>query len=184
MKVIPWICKKYPKVYWIIGGDGRLKPLLKAMIKKCGLENRIELLGYVLHKNVPNVLNRGHIFLNTSITEAFCISALEAASVGLKVVTTNVGGTPEILPMDMLTLAEPNSESLFLNLSKVVTQFLNGEIVDPNEYHLRVKRYYSWEKVAKRTSKVYQYLYNKGPKKTGFGLITYSSSNLKLIFRS
>ena len=78
------------------------------MVDKFNLGDRVELLGYVNHKNVCSVLNRGHIFLNTSITEAFCISALEAVSCGLLVVTTNVGGTPEILPTDMLYLADPN----------------------------------------------------------------------------
>ena len=30
--------------------------------------------GSVPHKEVRNVLVRGHIFLNTSLTEAFCIA--------------------------------------------------------------------------------------------------------------
>ena len=44
------------------------------------------------------VLVRGHIFLNTSLTEAFCIAIVEAAACGLMVVSTNVGGVPEVLP--------------------------------------------------------------------------------------
>jgi hypothetical protein len=39
----------------------------------------VELLGAVPHKNVRDVLIRGHIFLNCSLTEAFCIAILEAA---------------------------------------------------------------------------------------------------------
>ena len=34
------------------------------------LQERVELLGAVSHCNVPRVLTRGHIFLNTSLTEA------------------------------------------------------------------------------------------------------------------
>jgi len=45
---------------------------------------------------------QGHIFVNTSLTESFCITIVEAASCGLKVVTTNVGGVPEVLPPDMV----------------------------------------------------------------------------------
>jgi len=44
------------------------------------------------------VLVRGHIFLNCSLTEAFCIAILEAASAGLFVVSTNVGGVPVCHP--------------------------------------------------------------------------------------
>ena len=54
------------------------------------------------------MLVRGHLFLNTSLTEAFCIAILEAASCGLLVVSTCVGGVPEVLPTDMLLLAEPD----------------------------------------------------------------------------
>ncbi len=54
------------------------------------------------------VLVRGHIFLNCSLTEAFCIAILEAACCGLFCVSTRVGGVPEVLPMDFIRLAEPN----------------------------------------------------------------------------
>jgi phosphatidylinositol glycan class A protein len=66
-----------------------------------------------MHDNVAGVLNRGHIFLNTSLTETFCLSMLEAASCGLIVVSTNVGGIPEVLPQKMAYLAKPNSECLY-----------------------------------------------------------------------
>ena len=43
------------------------------------LHDRVELLGAVPHSQVPHVLRRGHIFLNCSLTEAFCIAIVEAA---------------------------------------------------------------------------------------------------------
>lgn len=42
------------------------------------------------------MLVRGHIFLNCSLTESFCIAILEAACCGLFVVSTRVGGVPEV----------------------------------------------------------------------------------------
>lgn len=44
------------------------------------------------------MLLRGRIFLNTSLTEAFCMALVEAAAAGLLVVSTRVGGVPEVLP--------------------------------------------------------------------------------------
>lgn len=44
------------------------------MVDKNKLHDRVELLGGIPHKNVRNVLVRGHIFLNTSLTESFCIA--------------------------------------------------------------------------------------------------------------
>lgn len=48
------------------------------------------------------MLTQGHIFLNTSLTESFGIATLEAACAGLYVVSTRVGGVPEILPLGSL----------------------------------------------------------------------------------
>jgi phosphatidylinositol glycan class A protein len=61
---------------------------------------------------VRDVLVKGNIFLNCSLSEAFCIANLEAAACGLLVVSTNVGGVPEVLPGDMTILAEPEPESM------------------------------------------------------------------------
>ena len=138
--LIPRICKKYPNVYWIIGGTGEMEVELKYMVKKQKLAKVVELLGHVNHKDVGRVLNRGHIFLNSSITEAFCIAALEAASAGLLVVTTNVGGTPEILPENLLYLADPDVKSLHLMLEKAIADLPS---CSPSQNNEQVSRYYS-----------------------------------------
>jgi phosphatidylinositol glycan class A protein len=65
----------------------------------------------VRHEKVRDVLVQGHIFLNTALTESFCIAIVEAASCGLRVVTTNVGGIPEVLPPDMVKLSLPDPHS-------------------------------------------------------------------------
>ena len=59
---------------------------------------------------VLQVLVRGSIFLNTSLTESFGIAILEAACTGLYVVSTRVGGVPEILPEDMISFANPDED--------------------------------------------------------------------------
>lgn len=47
--------------------------------------SRVRLLGALEHKDVRGVLVQGHIFLNTSLTEAFCMAIVEGASCGLQV---------------------------------------------------------------------------------------------------
>lgn len=49
---------------------------------------RVRLLGALEHQDVRDVLVQGHIFLNTSLTEAFCMAIVEAASCGLQVKQT------------------------------------------------------------------------------------------------
>lgn len=48
--------------------------------------------------------------MNTSLTESFGIAILEAACAGLYVVSTRVGGVPEILPQDMISFANPDED--------------------------------------------------------------------------
>ena len=72
----------------------------------------MELLGSVQHAAVPDVLRRGHVFLNCSLTEAFCIAIVEAAACGLLVVSTDVGGVPEVFPAGVAVLAEPRAAAL------------------------------------------------------------------------
>jgi len=62
---------------------------------------------YHLNSPLVQVLQQGSIFLNTSLTEAFGIAILEAACAGLHVVSTRVGGVPEILPEDMISFTAP-----------------------------------------------------------------------------
>jgi phosphatidylinositol glycan class A protein len=102
IKIIPIICLKYPNIHFIIGGDGPKKLLLEEMKEFYQLHDRIELLGSIPHHKVRDVLIRGHIFLNCSLTESFCIALLEASSCGLFVVSTKVGGISEVLPQSMI----------------------------------------------------------------------------------
>ena len=47
------------------------------------------------------------ILFNTSLTESFCIVNLEAVFSGLTVVSTNVGGVPEVLPESQTNKLSP-----------------------------------------------------------------------------
>lgn len=62
------------------------------------------------------VLRSGHIFLNTSLTEAYCMAIVEAASCGLQVVSTRVGGIPEVLPSNLITLTDASIDALYVGL--------------------------------------------------------------------
>ena len=59
----------------------RLK-LEESQVRLC-LDERIDITGMVPHFRVASVLNEADIFLNTALTEAFCIAIVEAARMGL-----------------------------------------------------------------------------------------------------
>jgi len=150
--VIPKICKRFPKVHFYIGGDGSKRIDLVEMREYHEIEDRIHLLGNIPHAEVRDLLVRGHIFLNCSLTESFCIAILEAACCGLYVVASRVGGVPEVLPPHMVSLAHPRADDMIDALSKAIE---NACTHDPWKFHEQIKSIYQWSKVAEKTEKVY-----------------------------
>ncbi|CAN7142023.1 unnamed protein product [Brassica rapa subsp. narinosa] len=149
VEVIPEVCRLYPNVRFVVGGDGPKHVRLEEMREKHSLQDRVEMLGAVPHSRVRSVLVTGHIFLNSSLTEAFCIAILEAASCGLLTVSTRVGG---VLPDDMVVLAEPDPDDMVRAIEKAISILPS---INPEEMHNRMTKLYSWQDVAKRTEIVY-----------------------------
>ncbi|EDW35452.1 GL17279 [Drosophila persimilis] len=104
--------KNTHNVNFIIVGDGPKRDLLEEIREKTNMQDRVEIVGAVEHVKVRDVLVRGHIFVNTSLTEAYCMAIVEAASCGLQVVSTSVGGIPEVLPKSLILLAEPDIDAI------------------------------------------------------------------------
>ncbi|KAJ2094977.1 Phosphatidylinositol N-acetylglucosaminyltransferase GPI3 subunit, partial [Coemansia sp. S100] len=149
----------YPRVRFVIGGDGPKRIDLEQMRERFMLQDRVELLGSVKAADVRSVLVRGDIFLNTSLTEAFCIAIVEAASCGLLVVSTKVGGIPEVLPRYMITFAAPEEDDIVEALSQAIAGVddrPNHPELSPQHFHSQVKKMYSWHNVAERTERVYR----------------------------
>lgn len=155
IEVIPAICRMHPNVVFVIGGSGPMQIDLEEMIERHSLQDRVEMLGAVEHHKVRDVLASGHIFLNCSLTEAFCIAIVEAVSCGLLCVSTRVGGVPEVLPDDMIKLAEPTGDDL---IEKVHQAIIDVPTFDAWRAHDAVKSMYSWFDVAQRTEIVYDRL--------------------------
>ena len=153
--VIPIICSRYHSVQFLIGGDGPKRIDIDEVVEKNGLQDRVTLLGAVQHEHVRDVLVQGDIFLNSSLTEAFCMAIVEAAACGLQVVSTNVGGIPEVLPKDLIWLAEPSVDGLVIAIERAIFDRSKQKVVDPRECHRRIESYYQWSDIAVRTEKVY-----------------------------
>ncbi|KAK0463480.1 transferase [Desarmillaria tabescens] len=144
----PRICNAFPNVRFVVGGDGPKLIDLLQMREKHNLQDRIELLGPIRPNDVRSVLMQGAIFLNTSLTESFGIAILEAACAGLYVVSTRVGGVPEILPEDMISFAEPEEDDVFRAISEAI-EIISDGLHDPIRAHERD------QDVAERTEVVY-----------------------------
>ncbi|KAM3968089.1 phosphatidylinositol glycan anchor biosynthesis class A [Aphomia sociella] len=176
--VIAEMCPKYPKLRFIIGGDGPKMWLLQEVREKMGLQHSVTLLGSLNHCEVRDVLVKGDIFLNTSLTEAYCMAIVEAASCGLKVVSTKVGGIPEVLPDKMIYLTEPNIDSLIEGIESAMRDISEGNMLCPYECNKRVRIMYNWMDVTRRTEIVYNKISQNKNKPLGKQLRSYLTSGV------
>ncbi|XP_058465005.1 phosphatidylinositol N-acetylglucosaminyltransferase subunit A isoform X2 [Malaya genurostris] len=172
--------KHLSNVHFIIGGDGPKRALLEEIRERNNMQDRVTMLGGLEHSQVRDVLTQGHIFLNTSLTEAYCMAIVEAASCGLQVVSTRVGGIPEVLPESLILLTDPTVKSLYRGLLVAIQKEANkrqlvcmdmnggldglgewkdsrtGTVLCPFERNNIVANLYNWDNVTVRTEKVYR----------------------------
>ena len=151
---IPRILADYPHVRFIIAGSGPKAIDLEQMLERRVLQDKVELLGPVRHEEVRDVMVRGHIYLHPSLTEAFGTVIVEAASCGLYVVCTRVGGIPEVLPPHMTEFAKPEEDDLVAATGRAIGA-LRANKIRTEGFHDQVKKMYSWTNVAERTERVY-----------------------------
>jgi glycosyltransferase involved in cell wall biosynthesis len=86
-------------------GEGELRGDLEARIRARGLEGRMALAGY--RADVPRILADLDVLLFTSKTEGLGGTTLEAMASRVPVVTTAVGGVPEIVQHGVSGLVAP-----------------------------------------------------------------------------
>ncbi|CAE6475271.1 unnamed protein product [Rhizoctonia solani] len=175
----PRVCAQFSQVHFVIGksfvsasnrltdrragGDGPKLTNLLQMRERHMLQDRIHLLGSLRHDQVHETLLKGDIYLNTSLTESFGIGLLEAACTGLYVVSTRVGGVPEVLPRDMISFALPEEDDVTHALGEAIDIVTQGKH-DPQKAHKRIKSMYSWADVAERTEEIYNWVATKEPR--------------------
>ncbi len=84
------------KIRLLIGGNGEVEKLVNE-IEKLHLSDMVEFKGWVENSEKADLFNKSDIFILPSYYEGVPISILEAFSYHIPVISTNVGGIPEIL---------------------------------------------------------------------------------------
>jgi len=103
-------------------GDGSERAKLEKMAADLNITRHIEFLGE--RQDVPELLKTAGFYVSSSKTEGISLTLLEAMAVGLPIVTTSVGGNPEIV-MDGVTgkLVPPlNPDALAVAILDMIEQ--------------------------------------------------------------
>lgn len=97
-----------PGATLLIAGSGQEKRALEALTGELGLVESVHFTGPVDNRAMPDLFRCADLLINSSLVDNMPISILEALASGVPVVSTNVGGIPDLLEHDVTgLLVEP-----------------------------------------------------------------------------
>ena len=143
------------KIKLIIGGNGEIQHL-RDLINKYHIEDIVEFLGWISSNEKSDILNNADVYILPSYHEGLPISILESMSYGKAVISTKVGGIPEIV--------RDNENGLLINPGdlEAIKQSLNFFLENPGkikEYgnisELKVQKYLPYS-VIKDLEEIYK----------------------------
>ena len=95
IRMVAALKKKGVQVELDILGRGGEEPRLRELIDALGLADLVRLRGFC--SDVDSFLSRAHVLVSSSISEGMPMSFLEAMGARLPIVTSRVGGVPELI---------------------------------------------------------------------------------------
>ncbi|MEK7194460.1 MAG: glycosyltransferase family 4 protein [Patescibacteria group bacterium] len=149
------INKTPENVHLAIFGDGEAKRELQNLSKNLGLSERVRFFGFV--DDAPKYLRAFDIFTLTSRTEGLPYVLLEAGLAELPVVTSNVGGIPEIIKDKETGMLVPKENPKIL--AEIITK-LSNNVEERKRLGENLKKSvvtnFSKQKMVEKTLSLYQ----------------------------
>lgn len=150
------IHRKMPDVKLVIVGDGIERSRLEELREKLDLNGCIQFAGQVPQERIPQIMHQADVFALPSLSESFGIVNIEAMAAGLPIVTTNVGGLPELIKNgENGFVVEPkNPEAIAEKILLILNNNDLKAIVSTN--NITKSQYYSWDNVVEKIITIYE----------------------------
>ncbi len=149
------LVRKDLAVHLVIGGEGRLRSELEALVNTLGLRDIVRFAGLIPEADLPRYYQAADCFvLPTRALEGFGLVTVEALACGTPVLGTPVGATPEILwPLAPGLLTDDASlEALARGIVRVAP--LLGDAAFRARCRAHAERHYSWPAAVARLEEV------------------------------
>jgi glycosyltransferase involved in cell wall biosynthesis len=104
--------RAHTPLYLLLVGGGELEDAVRQQVAGLGLQERVRFLG--VRADVPAILNASDVFVLSSRWEGNPLSVMEAMAAGLPVVSTAVGGVPELVREGETGLLVPSGDAAAL----------------------------------------------------------------------
>src|SRR3989344_2361486 len=95
--VMPPLLKHFPDIKLIIAGDGPDRAMLERCIQELHLETSVFLVGGLPREKLFRYIKSASVFVLNTSYEGFSHQLLEVMALGTPIVTTSIGGNPEIV---------------------------------------------------------------------------------------
>lgn len=95
LKTIDAVRREVPHVRLLLAGEGEQRQAIEDSVRRMGLQQHVTLAG--TRSDVADLLAAADAFLMTSISEGIPLTVIEAMAAGKPVVSTAVGGIPEMI---------------------------------------------------------------------------------------
>lgn len=155
------IAKKYPDWKVVFAGNGEVEKG-KAISKELCIANQVEFLGWVSGEQKDRAFRESIIFCLPSYAEGFPMAVLDAWAYGLPVITTPVGGIPDVArDGDNMLLFNPGDiDTLAKQMEKmIVDEKLRESIAE--ESTLLAHTTFNVKTINKQLGDIYEELTNK-----------------------
>lgn len=126
LRIVAHLRETFPEVQMAMAGpdkgDGSLQRT-RHLARELNVADRVNFLGVVTKKDVPDILNKADLFINTTNFDNTPVSVIEAMACGLCIVSTNVGGMPYLLQNESEGLLVQRDDSL--SMADAIRRLLN-----------------------------------------------------------
>ncbi len=97
IEVVSQLKKDFPDIRLYIAGDGPAEKDLRFKISDLRMENTVILTGRLQHDKLMEFVRAADVFVLNTGYEGFSHQLLEVMAFGTPVITTNIGGNPELI---------------------------------------------------------------------------------------
>lgn len=157
IRVAKLIHKKDPNTHFFMIGDGEDRPMLEALSKEKKATNYITFSGFL--KNLPDVYSSLDLVLLTSNNEGSPVSIIEAMSSGVPVVSTAVGGVPDLFTdYGKKFLVQPNDDEAMASIALKLLSSEDDRIRFVQEHQDATFKKYSFDRLVQDLTKTYKEL--------------------------
>ncbi len=150
------ICSKVPHDLVLTGSKSWKDSSVFQTMEKLNLSDRVKLLGFVEHEDMPVLYNLAEVYVYPSLYEGFGLPVLEAMQCGCPVVASDATSIPEVAGDAAVLVNALDSKDLADAIYRVITDMeLRKKLIDSG--FEQVKKF-SWDRCADTMLKVIRQL--------------------------